>query len=280
MNKLRRLFKFATSLLSLAVLSYLLGCNKPASVPSAPKIIVAKPVQKRIGDVVEMSARLDAVEKVDLRSRVSGYITQVMYKEGIFVHQGDFLFAIDSRLNEASVEQAKSQLAEAEAAQLIESTAHQRNKANQAVAEAHVRAAQALLELARVNLDFTQIKAPISGRISAQKLTVGNLVEPSQILAELVSVDPIYAYFTIDESELWRIQRKSGEPKSEEKVPVTLLVGGEEPIVRQGSVDFVDFRVNATNGTLTIRGVFPNADGVLIPGESAHVRIAIKSPYV
>jgi len=248
--------------LTLVALSCLPGCSKSVSTQFVPKVIVAKPVLRKIPDYDEYSARLEPVEKVELRPRVSGYIDNVTYTAGDVVYKGDLLFVIDPRPYQVALDQASAQLRQAEADQQLQDENFVRRqdklRQNGAIAQedfdtaltnknraaAKVLEAEAAVESAKLNLTFTHITAPISGLISAEKYTVGNSVEPGQILAELFSIDPIYAYFTVDENTVWRYAQRSRNNNTvatrSHTVPVFLTVGSEEPMTFEGKIDYID----------------------------------------
>src|SRR4029077_9750466 len=220
----------------------------------------------------------------------------ITFRAGDVVNQSDLLFVIDPRPYQAAYDQANGQLRQAEAQQKLNNLNLERadelraknviakqdydNAVSQKnVSDAQVIAAQAAVESAQLNLDFTYIKAPVTGRIGTEQVTVGNLVQAdSTLLTTLVSVDPIYAYFNVDErSELkYRQLAREGklpDPRSAE-VPVYLQLENEKGFPHQGTIDFVNNQYDPSTGTLQVRGIFPNANGFLVPGAFVRVRIA------
>jgi RND family efflux transporter MFP subunit len=272
--------------------------------PPLPKVTVNQPV---IRDVVESDAytgRLEAVESVDIRARVSGYLQSIHFTDGEVVKKGALLFVIDPRPYQAELNRAKAALEQAiarhgrtqkdyaRAQQLVKSRAISQEEvdtraADQREAEEAVRAARAAVEAAQLNVEFTQVRAPISGRISREFVTVGNLINggtaDSTLLTRVVSLDPIYGYFDVDEgaylkyARLWRNGQRAG-PR-EANIPVDLGLADETGFPHQGRLDFIDNRLDPNTGTMTGRAVFPNPDLALTPGLFARVRLPGSGPY-
>jgi RND family efflux transporter MFP subunit len=275
------------------------GCSKQnteQAAPPPPPVTVAKPITKEIVEWDKYTGRTDAVQSVNITARVSGYLYNITFKAGDLVEQGDLLFVIDPRPYQAAYDQANGQLRQAEAQEklnnlnlaradelraksVIAKQDYDNAVSQKNVSDAQVIAAQAAVESAQLNLDFTEIKAPVTGRIGREQVTVGNLVQAdSTLLTTLVSVDPIYAYFNIDErSELkYRQLAREGklaDPRSAE-VPVYLQLENEQGFPHQGTIDFVNNQYDPSTGTLQVRGIFPNANGFLVPGAFVRVRIA------
>lgn len=297
-------------LLSLTGISALFGmtvtlssCNKPppAPAPPPPPATIAKPVQKEIVEWDEFTGRTDAVESVNITPRVSGYIDNITFKAGDIVNKGDLLFVIDPRPYQAALDQASAQLRQAEANQQLQEANFARqdrlrqtgviakedfdtalSKKNQAAAE--VLADQAAVELAKLNLTFTQVTSPIIGRIGREQVTVGNLVQAdSTLLTNVVSVDPIYAYFNVDERSVLKYQNQVREGRLADarhaQVPVYLQLENEKGFPHQGVIDFLNNQFNASTGTLQVRGLFPNATGFLLPGAFVRIRVAGSPRY-
>ncbi len=275
------------------------GCSKPAAPPAPPPstVTVARPVARKIVEHNEYTGRMAAIENVSVRPRVSGYITQIAFKEGNIVKKDDLLFVIDPRPYEAALGQAEGQLKQAQAqkdlndrnfgrAQTLQATkVSSKEEFDQAATarnqgDAQVATAQAAQDAAKLNLEFTQIKAPIEGRISREQVTVGNLVAAdSTVLTNIVSVDPIYAYADVDERAVLSYQKLIGEGKVKDArdstVAVAVAVAGEQGFPHKGAIDFVDNQINAATGTLSVRGKFPNADGNLLPGMFVRMQIPV-----
>ena len=294
----RRFFPaaFKVGLLALAGLG-VFGCEqKQASqAPPPPTVTVAKPIKKEIVEWLYFTAQTQAVDTVTITPRVTGYIDNITFKEGDIVHFGDLLFVIDPRPYKAALDQAKGQLEQALAQQKLDNANLERaqdllNKnviakqdydttaAQKYVADATVVADQAAVEAAQLNLDFTQIRSPIHGRIGVQLVNRGNLVQANTTqLTTLVSIDPIYAYFYVDEAAVMQYRQavKAGKwPNAGQPLPVWLHLETEEGYPHQGVVDFVSNAFDPSTSTLQLRGRFPNLDGYLLPGAFGTVRIA------
>jgi RND family efflux transporter MFP subunit len=288
-----RLFCF-----SLACASLVIARPETASAAAPPEVKVVRPVSRDVTDFQAFTGRTEATTTVELRPRVSGYLTKVTFKDGAEVKKGDLLFEIDPRPYRLEVEKAEAGLtlaqsqikqAEAEYARakaLAEKNVASREELDKAAAardEANARAgiAKAGLDAARLTLDFTKITAPISGRIGRSLLDAGNVVKADETrLATLVSEGDVYVYFDVDERTLLRL-RKEGKLKAGKglAMPVTAAVGDEKDYPRKGLVDFVDTQVDPTKGTIRARAVLPNADGVLTPGLFVRLRVLLGEPY-
>ena len=281
----------------LAVLAFA-GCKPQVQTqaPPPPPVTIAKPVQKEIVEWDEYTGRTDAVESVNITARVSGYIDKVAFKAGDLVEKGDLLFVIDPRPYQAIYDQALAGLHQADASRQLNEANFERasrlratnvtskeefdtSVAQKAQADANYVASQAQVSSAKLNLDFTQVKAPIKGRIDRELVTAGNLVQADvTLLTTLVSVDPIYAYFNVDERSVLKYveQIKAGQRVSarKSKTPVYLQLENEKGFPHEGVIDFISNRYTASTGTLQVRGVFPNPDGFLTPGAFVQGRIA------
>ncbi|HEV3271340.1 MAG TPA: efflux RND transporter periplasmic adaptor subunit [Candidatus Methylacidiphilales bacterium] len=302
----KRFFGHAGGLLLL--LLTLNGCH-PAAPPAPPaqpppQVTVGHPLAKEIVDYDEFTARLGAVDSVEIRARVSGYLQKVNFKDGVEVKKGDLLFVIDPRPYQAELDSAQAALERARtqldlatndnkrALELYQSKAisaeelDTRSK-NLQGAFAAVKIADALVETAKLNLEYTNITAPIDGRVGRAMVTEGNLVNAngneSTLLTTLVSVDPVYAYFDVDEATVIKYQNldKEGLRQNGHRgpIPCELAIGNEAAFAHQGTVDFVDNQINSGTGTLNARGVFPNPDRTLIPGEFGRVRVSRSGKY-
>ncbi len=247
---------------------------------------------------------------VDIKPRVSGYLVGAPFKEGSLVKKGDVLFEIDPRPYKADLDAAAAQILVAQAALDLARKALERhltvakstpgalsnqqiNQDRSAVleAETRVRAGQAGLELRKLNLDFCTVRSPIDGRVGRYFLAVGNLVNKDKtLLTTVVSQDPMYAYFDIDEGTLVRLMKAVGEkrPKAANQevgqLPVYLGLAAEEGFPHQGLLDFVNNQVNPNTGTLALRAVFPNpalpgGSRWLVPGMFARIRMAFGPPH-
>src|SRR5690606_329238 len=263
-----------------------------AGMPPPPEVSVATVLSKPVHQWDTFNGRVTAVESVELRPRVSGYVQRADFKEGQEVKKGDLLFVIDPRPYKAALDQANAQLqrarAEARLAQaqdaraqtLIEAKAISREefetrKAASAQGDAGVRAAEAAVAAAKLDLQFTQVRAPIDGRISRAMVTEGNLAQADQtLLTTLVSQDPMYVYFESDEQTYLRyaeLARKGERTRSSN--PVRVGLANESGFPHEGTVDFVDNRVDPATGTIRARAVLPNPDRVFTPGLFARVQV-------
>jgi len=287
----------------------LAGCEQrqqaAAATPPPPAVTVAQPVKRTVTDWDEFTGRFAAVEEVDVKARVGGFVTNVEFKDGDMVHTGDLLYLIDSRPFEAVAEQADGQLADARAKtelakrdldrglSLVQSSAvseqvvDQRRQALQA-AHAAETIAEGALKAAKLNVEFTHVLAPITGRVSRHLVSVGNLVQGSDngtstLLTTIVSLDPIYIYFDVDEAtylknnKLWFEGKRPSSRDTPNPVQVTLT--GEAKPSHEGHMDFIDNRLDVSTGTLRSRAVIPNHDLSILPGQFGRVRLIGSSPY-
>jgi RND family efflux transporter MFP subunit len=286
----------------------LAGCHKSApqtSRPPAPPVSVAQPVPRVVDEWDEFTGRLSSPENVEVRARVSGYIDKVHFKEGSEVKQGDLLVTIDQRPYQAAVDRlkaelgaarARSELARGEAkraeglaaTKAISTDTYETRLKTSVQAEEAVLSAEAALKSAALDLEFTEVRAPISGRISNARVTAGNLVTggstpTTTLLTTIVSLDPIYCYFDADEASVLRYRQLHREGKRVaamfRSVPAEMALGNEEGFPHKGAIDFVDNQVNPATGTIRARGVFPNADKLMAPGFFARVRIPGNGEY-
>jgi RND family efflux transporter MFP subunit len=281
------------------------GCGRrpPAIPPSkAPEVIVSKPVVKEVTDYAIFSGRTEAVAAVEVRARVSGYLDKVLFKEGADVEQGQPLFEIDPRTYaaelkraEAAVQQGQAQVKLVQsvfkrATQLLPANAISQDDYDRAVsardeASATLKLAEAALDLARLNLGFTKVIAPISGRISKQLIDPGNMVKADETaLTTIVALDPIYATFYPDEHTVLQVRRliQAGKVESsrEAVVPVFLQLADEESdFPHEGTVNFVDNQMDPMTGTVRLRGIFPNPKQFLAPGFFARIKLRIGAPH-
>jgi RND family efflux transporter MFP subunit len=282
------------------------GCSKSSAPqgPPPPQVSVAQVLEKRVKDWDEFTGRLQAVETVEIRPRVSGYIDKVAFTEGSLVKRGALLFVIDPRPYQAEYDRAAADLKRNKTALdlgQIELTRVQRLKDSGAVsqeeldqrkstlaqAEANVAGSQATLESAGLNLNFTRVTSPIDGRVSRAEVTRGNLVtggtNGGTLLTSVVSIDPIYLYFDGDEQTYLRYTQmaKNGErPSSRDSGnPVNVGLANEEGFPHPGTMDFVDNQLNPQTGTIRARAVLPNKEGVFTPGLFARVQLLGSGEY-
>ncbi|URV29796.1 efflux RND transporter periplasmic adaptor subunit [Burkholderia gladioli] len=264
--------------------------------PPLQEVDVANVLSKTITDWQTYSGRLEAIERVDVRPLVSGTIVSVNFKDGALVKKGDVLFVIDPRPYQAEVDRTAAQLAAAQARDGYAQTDWQRAQrliGDNAIAKrdydekqnaaresaANVKAAAAALEAARINLGYTRIVAPFTGRASRAEITLGNVVSAGASaapLTTLVSVSPIYASFDADEQTYLRY---IGNQRDGRKVPVDLGLANESGYSRNGVIDSVDNRLDTSSGTIRVRARFDNADGALVPGLYARVKVDGSAPH-
>ncbi|HEY2464278.1 MAG TPA: efflux RND transporter periplasmic adaptor subunit [Steroidobacteraceae bacterium] len=286
------------------VLLSVIGCGKSGGpqAPPPPQVSVAQVLEKRVKDWDEFTGRLQAVETVEIRPRVSGYIDKVAFTEGSLVKQGALLFVIDPRPYRAEYDRAEADLKRNNTALdlgRIELTRVQRLKDSGAVsqeeldqrkstvaqAEANVAGAQAALEAAALNLNFTRVTSPVDGRVSRAEVTRGNLVtggtNGGTLLTSVVSIDPIYLYFDADEQSYLRYTQRarSGDGLSSQDSPVHVGLANEEGFPHAGAVDFVDNQLNPQTGTIRARAVLQNKDGRFTPGMFARVQLLGSAEY-
>jgi multidrug efflux system membrane fusion protein len=292
------LLRYPLAALALALVS---ACDKgpsaAAQAPSAPKVDVARALQQPVIEWDEVTARLEAPETVEVRPRVSGQIDSVAFIDGALVKKGDLLFQIDPRPFEAEVHRLEAQLQQARAASVRsnnEAERGERLRTNNAISaeladsrtttaqesRAAVAAIQAQLDLARLNLSFTHVTAPITGRVSRAEITAGNLVTADQtILTSLVSTDKVYAYFDADERVFLKYNQLSRDGKRGTTTPVYMGLSNEADNKHQGQMNFVDNQVNPRTGTIRGRAVFDNADGRYTPGLYARLKLVGSGTY-
>jgi len=263
-----------------------------AGMPPPPEVSVAQVLNKDVSRWDEFTGRVTAIETVDLRPRVSGYVQQVAYQEGQEVKKGDLLFVVDPRPYKARLAQAEADLerarAEARLAQmqdkraqtLVEAKAISREefetrRAASTQGDAAVRAAEAALDNARLDLQFTSVRSPIDGRAGRAMVTEGNLANAdTTLLTTVVSQDPVFVYFESDEQSFLRYQElaRKGE-RAETKNPVRVGLANEEGYPHEGTVDFVDNQVDSSTGTIRARAVLKNPDRMFTPGLYARVQL-------
>jgi multidrug efflux system membrane fusion protein len=284
------------------------GCTRgPATIapPEAATIPISLPVEREVTDYVEFTGRTNAIQAVDIRPRVTGYLTKISFQEGADVKAGDLLFEIDPRPYQAQLDQAtglvnlyQAQLKLAKinyardlaindrVAGSVSQQQIDQDIASEQEADARVKSYQFNREAYQLNLDFTKVKSPIDGHISRYYLTIGNLVNQDQtVLTTVVSLDPMYAYFDMDEPTLLKFRRAINEgrikpPQPGEVLPVFMGLQGEEGFPHQGNINFTDNQVDPTTGSILVRGIFPNPKpekGVrlLSPGMFVRIRLPI-----
>jgi RND family efflux transporter MFP subunit len=276
-----------------------------AQAPAAPAVTVSAPLQKEIAEWDEFTGQFAAIDFVEIRARVNGYLTEIHFQDGQIVHQGDLLFVIDPRPYEATLASAQAQLVQGQAqvdlatrqlgrsSQLLErgwepqSTTDQRIS-DLKVASAAVEAAKAAIQSAQLNVEFTHITAPVTGRISNHRVSIGNLVSGGEsgsatLLTTVVSLDPIYFYFDVSEADYLAYQRSTAkgnlQDTRETTASVELHLTDEQGWPHQGKLNFVDNQVDRGSGTIRVRAVFPNPDLLLTPGQFGRIRVPASERY-
>jgi membrane fusion protein, multidrug efflux system len=298
----RQIGTIAASLFLIAFLILWTGCEeKPAyPPPPPPKVTVAQPVQKVVTDYLELPGNTQAVSTVQLVARVAGYLDKVLFQDGQIVKKGDLLFLIQQDTYQELLQQAEGQI-ELQKAQLdyaekqlirysnllpqkatspenVDNWRYQRDSA-----QANLKAAEAARNLAKLNLSYTEVRAPFDGRIDRRLVDPGNLVGSSSSntnLAQMSQVEPIYVYFNVSDRDLARLMKSThwmpGKIR-DGKWPVFAGVTGEDGYPHDGHLDFASISVSSTTGTLLMRGIFPNVDQKIMPGLYARVRVPIET---
>lgn len=292
-----------------------LGCetNKRTKVVNdqTPALPVAVPLERVVTDFKDYTGRTDAKQSVDIRARVTGYLTEMPFKEGSEVKKGDLLFEIEKRPYKAQFDQSESQITLNEASLKLAKSTYERDLAvakavqggvtqqqlaqDEAAiqeAQARVNASKASTEVYKINLGYTQVVSPMDGQISRYYLTKGNLVNQDQtLLTTIVSLDPIYVYFDMDEPTLlqMRLAEKEGKiqlDSSTNQLPVFMALQGESGYPHHGYIDFINNQVNPNTGSISVRGVFDNpklseknSTRLISPGMFARIRLPMGSPY-
>jgi multidrug efflux system membrane fusion protein len=296
------------ALLPLALAVLLAGCGQQqqqAKAPPPPTVTVAAPVKRTVTDYDEYVGRFVAVNSVEVRARVSGYLDGVHFKDGQLVKQGDLLFTIDKRPFQNALDQARATLTQAKATlsyaqsdlergqslvkekTITQQTFEQRTQAAR-IANAALTRAEAAVRQAELDLEFTELRAPIDGRIGARQVSLGNLVTGgtsgnTTLLATIVSTNPIYFEFTFDEASFLRYQRmgNNGHDVASRRggVAVMLKLIDEKTFDHEGHMDFVNNVIDKSTGTILGRAVFPNPNSLFTPGMFARVRVPASAPY-
>jgi RND family efflux transporter MFP subunit len=262
--------------------------------PPPPQVTVSQPVKRQVTDALEFTGNTQAINTVQLRARVEGYLDKVLFHDGDRVQKGQLLFLIQQNTYQAKLQQANAEILAQKArlfhaqteldrySKLVREKAASQTDVDQWLYErdaskAALVAAEAKRDLAKLDLEYTQVTAPFTGRIDRRLKDPGNLVGSgeSTVLAEINQIDPIYVYFTMNERDLLRLMGETREPPeqaSKEKRPVFLGLANEKGYPHQGHLDFAAIGVAPTTGTLLLRGIFPNTDGMILPGLFARVR--------
>jgi RND family efflux transporter MFP subunit len=276
----------------------------PAGPPPPPDVLFELPSVGEVTDYEDFTGRTVANKTIEIRARVTGYIDKINFKEleGRDVEEGSVLFEIDPRPYEAEVARADANLLQATtrlkrveldyerarktvATRTITQEQFDQVAGDRAEAKAQVAIMQANLDLAKLNLAYCEVRAPISGRVSRTQLDQGNLVRADEtVLATIVAMDPMYGYFELDERTLLRLRRSADErgainTRSENSVPVKMALADEDGYPHDGIVNYFDNELDPSTGTMQARGIFKNADRMLAPGMFVRVRLPIGDPY-
>jgi multidrug efflux system membrane fusion protein len=283
----------------------IVGCgDPPPPPPPAPPVTVAAVVEREITEWDEFTGRMEAVNAVDIRPRVSGYIRRIAFNEGNGVRKGQLLVEIDPRPYQADLARAEAELERAQttaalagreverarrlvAVQAISREEFDTRTSAHASEDAGVRAAEAAVATARLNLEWTEVRSPISGRVSRAEVTAGNLVQAgppdATLLTTVVSLDPIYVYFESDEQTYLKytaLARNGSRPNSRDnRSPVELGLANEEGFPHRGYIDFVDNQLNPDAGTIRLRAIFANKNHEFTPGLFARIRLVGSGKY-
>jgi RND family efflux transporter MFP subunit len=296
---LPRLFAAAILVLSIA------AAHAQQAGGAPPAVTVAQPLTRRIVDHAEFTGRFAAAESVEVRARVSGALTEIHFTDGQMVKKGDLLFVVDPRPFEIALESAKAKLAQAQAQRdlaqrqltragplrkndVIAPSAYDQRVQDQRTAEAAVLAAEAAIHDAELNLAYARVEAPISGRIGAHQIDVGNLVtgggtgtgsgsSNATLLATIVALDPIDLDFDLSEFDYLALRR--AQPLRSGTLTAQVHLADETDWTRQGRLDFVDNRLDPATGTIRARVVLTNPDFAITPGEFARIRLPASKPY-
>lgn len=291
----------------LALALALAGCGQPTAqqqgAPPPPQVTVANPTSANVTDTDEYVGRFVAIDEVNVRARVSGYLDKIGFTDGQMVKEGDVLFTIDQRPFKIAVDQAQANLAQAKAnldftkadlerartlledktSNAISKQAFDQRTQAERTAAAIVQSQEAQVRSAQLDLGFTEVKAPVSGKIGDRRVSVGNYVTGGTggtptLLAVIVSTDPIRFEFTIDEASLLRLTRRQGGTDFKGE-PVTLRLIDDKDFVHKGKLDFLNNVVDRETGTIRGRAVFDNKDGLFRPGMFARLRLQSSDPY-
>ena len=289
-------------LLTLASL-LVFGCGQGSETfvqPAPPEVTISLPEKKEITDNLEFTGNTKAVESVEIRARVQGFLDRINFEPGQKVKAGDLLFVIDPRPFQARVDQVEASLkgkqadlqlkqANLKRAQQLLSTGsisqlqYEVHVAEEAVAAAQVGITKADLEEARLQLDYTQVKSPINGLVDRNLVDLGTLVgaQDKTLLTTVVNTESAYVYFNISENDLLMLARSKGSPQNADgshkrQLPCLLALADEKEFARKGTIDFVGTQVDPNTGTLLVRATFPNTDGLLLPGLFVKIRVPLR----
>lgn len=297
MKRLRAFIQIKSAVLKIPLILLLAACSgggpQDGFQMPPPQVSVASVLQKEVTAWDEFSGRIAAVENVEIRSRAAGYLDRIAFHEGANVKKGDLLFVIDPRPFEAELSRARAELTSAStvaalasgereradkllAARAISAEEYQQRLSAEKTAEASIAVAEAAVRTAQLNLSYARIESPISGRIGASSLRMGNLVDAGVLLTTVVSQDPVYVYFDGDQQAYLRYNLTNGNDSKnlpDYSSPVFVGLSNEADYPHSGQLDFIDNQLDAASGTIKMRAVVANADGKLTPGMFARVRL-------
>jgi RND family efflux transporter MFP subunit len=280
-------------LFSAPMLVLMTGCNRSAAQQMQPppaQVTVAPVEQKEVVEWSEFTGHVEPVDSVEIRPRVSGYIQQVCFQSGQLVKKGDVLFVIDPRWNQAVFDQRQAQYDETKSEAdridlLLKNNAISTEEADGR--KARFEEAKAQLDSARLDLEYTQVRSPIDGRVSRALMTEGNYVSgdagSASLITTVVSVDPVYVNVDMDEASFLKFNELTGAKKldtgADGKVPVDLQLADESNFVHHGRVESFDNQLNSDTGSILLRTIFSNADGQIVPGLFARIRIPLSERH-
>lgn len=290
-------------LFAVCCLSVLCGCHESKKqTVREPSVTVTRPVEQEVVSYLEFTGATQAVQYVDIRARVSGFLQKIHFEPDAKVKVGDLLFTIDPSQYQAVVDENKAQLESTKAKFKLAKTEEEMAKglqlqqaisalkleekvANSNVSKADIDLAQASLEKAQLNLQWTKVTSPIDGRVSRNLVDEGNLVGATEktLLTTVVNDESMYCYFNISQSDLVKLRKAYGRHKTEDgitvkslKIPVHLGLSEEVGFSHEGYIDYADTKLNPSTGTDQVRGIFPNSDGYLLAGMFARVRVPLE----
>ena len=288
-----KFLRLTTVMFAISVaLTLLTGCNQSVAQqqPPPPQVTVAPVQQKDIVEWIKFTDHSEPVDSVEIRPRVSGYIQEVRFQSGQLVKKGDVLFVIDPRWNQAVFDQRQAEYDQAKSEagridRLLKNNAISTEEAD--ARKARFEEAKAALDSARLDLQYTEVRAPIDGRVSRALLTEGNYVSgnagSASLLTTVVSVDPVYVYVDVDEASLLKFNEltaaKQLETSADGKVPVELQLADESNFPHKGCIESFDNQLDADTGSILMRAVFNNEDGRIVPGLFARIRIPLSARH-
>lgn len=303
---MQRIKRYTGIALALGLSSACQHESSPASAPDMPPalVTVSQPIVKEVVEWDEYTGRTEAVKTVEVRARAKGYLNKILFKDGSRVKKGDLLFVIDAKPYQAELNKTLAELNQVKArqelavndleradrllkAQAISKEEYDSRSKGLKEMQSGVASANASVAIAKLNLDYTEVRAPISGRIARTLITEGNLVNGNggeeTLLTYIVSTDPIYVYLDADERSVLKYRKLAEQGKRQsarnQKIPCQLALGDEEGFPHQGYIDYVEPRADPGTGTIRARGVFPNPDEYLSPGFFARIRIPGSDQY-